>query len=864
MMAHHNQLLFNLNVPYNPLNVVTEFHNPGPVIIERLPGREQREKQDAGGLAPVQFSVVSKEKLAFAMQLARRDMKNKIREQQQQQVQRKEGEQRDKQKVSNKTGKDVRKKNTVRNIKRGAQNASTPSKRNVNINIQKKSVRTQTPVGHGHRKLNQRGSPVLVLTSQPQPSPIQKEHTEKVAVLPAKSKPAPESESLHQKREIARLNKELQTCMMRISSLSKQVEATTAAASSPDRTATLRAGLEALFRAEHPRDEESRSEVKKGEGSSGVKERAAARQSNKVRQRRLRHSEVRGVILPARSKPHHFASASTGDRMHFTRPTESSKTKARPTHDVPRKSTTAAPVWSPPGSPRSYHRVGRLGRERRSGRLGSHGEESDEELVTGDHHGRTPTRVGEKIFKNPSAERERALDGRSGTQYLEFHRGVSNSTKSAQREAAFAGSRMPVKGHGFKISHEETKLPRFPLSERNESGLKDGRNTGIVKERISLEKSVRRKVQFGPPAGADIGREFVNHSAWVDESDRVAVHEKPRREVENPYLNGVASGSGDVDHYGDDLTGQDSGHRFNPNRQPQEIKHSRPSSVKEVDEGCREQITDLLMDEILEDEVKEFGRLDEDTMATRAAHCIQEAPTFENILQELELMEVEEEQIRRRWRNVKYDDPLGTGSLEDQRSERGGNVEWMQGTPLDASQMERIPEVPTQHTAMVFSKPVPSTSQEMTSSLGQKVQRMEDDQARLMEEEDALIIPPITMTTSQEQRPPTSPKAVWESKSSAASRGSGGRGRVPLFVPSDMMKRVEQGREAFTTHLKRTSHLSYGTFNPWKLIEELSDEILDDIIAGVTEEVSDVVGHYVDNLYAAEFDISAEKTTASQ
>ncbi|XP_072163588.1 uncharacterized protein [Diadema setosum] len=864
MMAHQNQLLFNLNVPYNPLNVVTEFHNPGPVIIERLPGREQREKQGAGGQEPVQFSVVSKEKLAFAMQLARRDMKNKIREQQQQQVQRKEGEQRDKQKASNKAGKDVKKKSIVRSTKRGVQSASTPSKRNANINVQKKSVRTQTPDGYSRRKLNPRGSPVLVLTSQPQPSPVLKEQAEKVAVPPAKLKSAPESESLHQKREIARLNKELQTCMMRISSLSKQVEATTAAASSPDRTATLRAGLEALFRAEHPRDEENRSEVKKGEGSSGVKERAAARQSNKVRQRRLRHSEVRGVILPARSKPHHFASTSTGDRMHFTRPTESSKTKARPTHDVLRKSTTAAPVWSPPGSPRSYHRVGRPRRERRSGHLGSNGEESDEELVTGDHQDRTPTRVGEKIFKNPSAERERGLDSRRETQSLHFQRGVSNSTKSALRDVTFAGGRMPVKGHDIKISQEETKLPRFPLSERNESGLNDGLNTGIVKERLSSEKSVRRKVQFGPPAGADIGREFISHSAWVDESDQPAVHEMPRRrEVGNPY-NQLASGSGDVDRYGDRVTGQDGGHRLNPNRQPQEAKRSRPPSMKEVDKGYREQITDLLVDEILEDEAKELGRLDEDTMATREAHRIQEAPTFENILQELELIEVEEEQIRRRWRNVKYDDPLGTGSQEGQRSEGGGNVEWMQGTPLDANQMERIPEVPTQHTAMVFSKPVPTTSQETTSSHWQKVQRMEDDHARHVEEEDALIIPPITMTTSQEQRPPASPKAVWESKSSTASRGSGGRGHVPLFVPNDMMKRVEQGRDAFTTHLKRTSHLSYGTFNPWKLIEELSDEIVDDIIAGVTEEVGDVVGHYVDNLYAAEFDISAEKTTASQ
>lgn len=45
-------------------------------------------------------------------------------------------------------------------------------------------------------------------------------------------------------------------------------------------------------------------------------------------------------------------------------------------------------------------------------------------------------------------------------------------------------------------------------------------------------------------------------------------------------------------------------------------------------------------------------------------------------------------------------------------------------------------------------------------------------------------------------------------------------GGIPVFVPSDMMKRVQESREEFETHLKRTSHFAYGTFNPWKLVEK--------------------------------------------
>ena len=35
----------------------------------------------------------------------------------------------------------------------------------------------------------------------------------------------------------------------------------------------------------------------------------------------------------------------------------------------------------------------------------------------------------------------------------------------------------------------------------------------------------------------------------------------------------------------------------------------------------------------------------------------------------------------------------------------------------------------------------------------------------------------------------------------------------------------------------------------------ISDDLVDDMLTGITEEVSEVVGHYVETLYASEFDV---------
>ncbi|KAL8610818.1 hypothetical protein ACOMHN_056673 [Nucella lapillus] len=92
-LMFQNQLQFNLNVPLTTHNMTTHFHRPQPITIERtftLPPNQgfpiaQLAHRDSGGAARpgdknapdnFHFSAVSKDRMAAAVQMAQRDLKN--------------------------------------------------------------------------------------------------------------------------------------------------------------------------------------------------------------------------------------------------------------------------------------------------------------------------------------------------------------------------------------------------------------------------------------------------------------------------------------------------------------------------------------------------------------------------------------------------------------------------------------------------------------------------------------------------------------------------------------------------------------------------------------------------------------------
>lgn len=80
------QLQFNRNVPAVPENLALRFANPRPIIIEKLKASDGQRNlaghEDSSLRSSGVFSVVSEERLKLAVELAKRDIKRRHREEQ--------------------------------------------------------------------------------------------------------------------------------------------------------------------------------------------------------------------------------------------------------------------------------------------------------------------------------------------------------------------------------------------------------------------------------------------------------------------------------------------------------------------------------------------------------------------------------------------------------------------------------------------------------------------------------------------------------------------------------------------------------------------------------------------------------------
>eukprot|EP00057_Strongylocentrotus_purpuratus_P021839 XP_011676313.1 PREDICTED: uncharacterized protein KIAA0753 isoform X3 [Strongylocentrotus purpuratus] len=815
-MAQQNQLLFNLSVPYNPINMVTQFHNPGPVVIERLAGGKQT-RQDGtreNPEEPVQFSVVSKEKLSFAMQLARRDMKNKIHEQKHQHYRQQLEERGESAKPPKKA---CKKKGVNQKASKSFKKPSSPDSKKSNINLHRRSVKTQTPPS--------KRSPLLFLQSSSQPGDEREVKGTQVvnkADSSSKSTSALRSVKLQQNQEISRLNKELKTCVERINTLSKQVSEPTAVNSSPDRTATLRAGLEALMRADP--NQAKRSEVMN-----------PRRQRKPVERRRFQNSSV---ILPMsmKSRQHHSKEkhAPTEGSMHFTRPTKSSKSKGIAAGDVIRKVITRTSprvevksAWAPPGSPQSFHKVRSFRHKMATSRVSSDvaDYEEIESLVVSPGRGRTGHLGGRGLQERDEHHRHRMGDTgekmtRARPKHEQIDRGGSYEWKSSSARVASA-ERARMKSQGQLKSSGDTESTSHGRYAKIDYEPREGDKSRLdefSKETGGHKHTARRKVMFDRPveSGSSIGT--------IDHGHPVQSHGTSKNSLyAHRHVHTRKQNEDDGHRYTSLYDRIDSEQEIGQSEKYGSKRNLRISSDPTL-KNTKDRITDLLVDEILEDAVQELERLDNDTMITRQAQIMHDTPTFENLLQELEYMEMEEERIRRRWKQVKYDDP------QVSRSEgcQGSKVHevWMRGTPLDAQQMERLSDVPGQHTAISLTN-TGQPGNQGTSKICIHPVRLDnpahDHDEKDMSSRAGQSNQPIHLEPSLPLRngllipDDTARDQPLEAVGASVREGGG----IPVFVPSDMMKRVQESREEFETHLKRTSHFAYGTFNPWKLVENI-------------------------------------------
>jgi len=74
-----------------------------------------------------------------------------------------------------------------------------------------------------------------------------------------------------------------------------------------------------------------------------------------------------------------------------------------------------------------------------------------------------------------------------------------------------------------------------------------------------------------------------------------------------------------------------------------------------------------------------------------------------------------------------------------------------------------------------------------------------------------------------------------------------------LTIPTSIIDAVHQNKSEFSKFLHSVHHEPVGKFNPWKVVNELSKEIVDKIVSDVCNEVSDGFDECVERVFEAEF-----------
>ncbi|XP_024590560.1 protein moonraker isoform X1 [Neophocaena asiaeorientalis asiaeorientalis] len=78
-------------------------------------------------------------------------------------------------------------------------------------------------------------------------------------------------------------------------------------------------------------------------------------------------------------------------------------------------------------------------------------------------------------------------------------------------------------------------------------------------------------------------------------------------------------------------------------------------------------------------------------------------------------------------------------------------------------------------------------------------------------------------------------------------------GRAALFVPRGMRRSIGDYCRRFERYLRVTAHEAVGSFNPWLIAESFAEELVDEALGAVAAELQDVCEDYAEAVFTSEF-----------
>ncbi|KAK3606561.1 hypothetical protein CHS0354_041522 [Potamilus streckersoni] len=252
-------------------------------------------------------------------------------------------------------------------------------------------------------------------------------------------------------------------------------------------------------------------------------------------------------------------------------------------------------------------------------------------------------------------------------------------------------------------------------------------------------------------------------------------------------------------------------------REAAEIKlQGRLNDKSLANEVDADMLSDMILNDVLWDTAEELGYLEENESTRKEAVRMQDNPTLENIFQKLEQMEIEKMDIRRRWGTIEYDEPLPSRVRDG---------------------VFHQPQKPTAPTAMEITRHVQMKSRSRNMEFSK-------------DKDSPIIFTKVKQATRWDEK-----RTVVGEESEIGDMHETLRGppKIKISIPNKVLQDIHGHKEKYESYLRSTAHQSKGQFDPWLLMEEIADTILDDCVKDIEKELADIEEAIVHHVCKTEF-----------
>ncbi|XP_074870040.1 protein moonraker isoform X2 [Carettochelys insculpta] len=227
-------------------------------------------------------------------------------------------------------------------------------------------------------------------------------------------------------------------------------------------------------------------------------------------------------------------------------------------------------------------------------------------------------------------------------------------------------------------------------------------------------------------------------------------------------------------------------------------------------------LSEKLLDDLLGGAAQELWNMEQHRKMQAEAVAMHDRPSLETMLQRMDEIERYEEVVRRRFNRIVYaDSEFWVQEGKRERESASAEKRPMSPHPI---QITRLIGHKESEVDIVFEKPFDGNAIEEDGKVEEKLEIGNDIQQ------------PLTSSVSQQKER-----------------------CISLSVPKHMLQNILDYNGRYEQHLKLISHEAVGSFNPWRIVESLAEELTEEALCDVAAELQDVCEDYAEAVFTSEF-----------